>query len=174
MKIVSVKELGLPAVEKLLKKAAFDEVELDPKIREGNRKLFGRDMTAAEVAELIVNDVRRDGDAAVIKYTSLIDRTDFTPDQFLVSREEFAAAEAAADPAVVASLKRAVDNVRRYHQEQKPKSWITYRDQGSLLGQSVIPLDRVGIYVPGGTAAYPSSVIMNAVPAQVAGVGKSS
>ncbi len=172
MKIVNVKELGLPAVEKLLKKAAFDEVELDPKIREGNKKLFGRDMTAAEVAELIVNDVRRDGDAAVMKYTSLIDRADFTPEQFMVSEEEFAAAEAVADPAVVASLRKAVDNVRRYHEEQKPNSWITYREHGSILGQSVIPLDRVGIYVPGGTAAYPSSVVMNAIPAQVAGVGE--
>ncbi len=71
---------------------------------------------------------------------------------------------------MVESLRKAAENVRRYHQEQKPNSWMTYRDKGSILGQSVIPLDRVGIYVPGGTAAYPSSVIMNAMPAVVAGV----
>lgn len=172
MKIVKAKELGAEKIEKLLTKAAFDEVELNPKIREANKKLFGADLTAAEVVERIVSEVRRDGDQAVMKYTKLIDRADFTPEQFLVSEEEYAAAEKAAAPAIVESLRRAAENVRRYHQEQKPNSWMTYREQGSILGQSVIPLDRVGIYVPGGTAAYPSSVIMNAVPAAVAGVGE--
>ena len=170
MKIVKAREVGERAVERLLTKAAFDEVELNPKIRESNRKLFGRDMSAAELVRQIVGDVRRDGDKAVIHYTKLIDRVELTPENLLVSEAEFEAAEQAADPAVVASLRKAAENVRRYHQEQKPNSWMTYRDQGSILGQSIIPLDRVGIYVPGGTAAYPSSVIMNAVPAVVAGV----
>lgn len=170
MKIVKAREVGEREVERLLTKAAFDEVELNPKIRESNRKLFGRDMSAAELVRQIVGDVRRDGDKAVIHYTKLIDRVELTPENLLVSEAEFEAAEQAADPAVVASLRKAAENVRRYHQEQKPNSWMTYRDQGSILGQSIIPLDRVGIYVPGGTAAYPSSVIMNAVPAVVAGV----
>ena len=170
MKIVKAREVGEREVERLLTKAAFDEVELNPKIRESNRKLFGRDMSAAELVRQIVGDVRRDGDKAVIHYTKLIDRVEPTPEHLLVSEAEFEAAEQAADPAVVASLRKAAENVRRYHQEQKPNSWMTYRDQGSILGQSIIPLDRVGIYVPGGTAAYPSSVIMNAVPAVVAGV----
>ncbi len=172
MRIVNVKDEGVEGIEKLLKKPAFDEVELSPKIREGNKKLFGADLTAAEVVDRIVSDVRRDGDAAVMKYTKLIDRADFTPDEFLVSEAEFEAAEKAADPAVVESLRKAIANVRRYHEEQKPNSWITNRDKGAMLGQSVIPLDRVGLYVPGGTAAYPSSVVMNAVPASVAGVGE--
>lgn len=170
MKIVKAREFGEREVERLLTKAAFDEVELNPKIRESNKKLFGRDMSAAELVRQIVSDVRRDGDKAVIHYTKLIDRVELTPENLLVSEAEFEAAEQAADPAVVASLRKAAENVRRYHQEQKPNSWMTYRDQGSILGQSIIPLDRVGIYVPGGTAAYPSSVIMNAVPAVVAGV----
>ncbi|SFT34962.1 histidinol dehydrogenase [Selenomonas sp. GACV-9] len=170
MRIVKASEVGEQEVERLLTKAAFDEVELNPKIREGNKKLFGRDMSAAELVRQIVGDVRKDGDKAVIHYTKLIDRVEFTPEEFLVSEEEFAAADKAADPAVVESLRKAAENVRRYHQEQKPNSWMTYREQGSILGQSIVPLDRVGIYVPGGTAAYPSSVIMNAVPAVVAGV----
>lgn len=170
MKIVKASEVGEYEVERLLTKAAFDEVELNPKIREANRKTFGRDMSAAELVRQIVGDVRRDGDKAVIHYTKLIDRVEFTPEDFLVSEEEFAAAEKEADPKVVEALRKAAENVRRYHQEQKPNSWMTYREQGSILGQSIIPLDRVGIYVPGGTAAYPSSVIMNAVPAAVAGV----
>ncbi len=170
MRIINVKDMGLEAVEKLLKKPAFDQVELNPRIREANKKLFGADLTAAEIVDKIVGDVRRDGDEAVIKYTKLIDRTEFTPEEFVVTEAEYEAAYQEADPAVVESLRKAAENVRRYHQEQKPNSWMTYRDKGSILGQSVIPLDRVGIYVPGGTAAYPSSVIMNAMPAVVAGV----
>ena len=170
MRIINVKDMGLEAVEKLLKKPAFDQVELNPRIREANKKLFGADLTAAEIVDKIVGDVRRDGDEAVIKYTKLIDRTEFTPEEFVVTEAEYEAAYQEADPAVVESLRKAAENVRRYHQEQKPNSWMTYRDKGSILGQSVIPLDRVGVYVPGGTAAYPSSVIMNAMPAVVAGV----
>lgn len=170
MRIINVNDMGLEAVEKLLKKPAFDQVELNPRIREANKKLFGADLTAAEIVDKIVGDVRRDGDEAVIKYTKLIDRTEFTPEEFVVTEAEYEAAYQEADPAVVDSLRKAAENVRRYHQEQKPNSWMTYRDKGSILGQSVIPLDRVGIYVPGGTAAYPSSVIMNAMPAVVAGV----
>ena len=170
MKIVNVKENGEKAIEKLLTKASFDAVELNPKIREANRKLFGADLTAAEIVDRIVGEVRRDGDAAVMKYTRLIDQADFQPEEFLVSEAEYEEARRQADPAVLDSLRRAIENVRCYHEEQKPNSWMTYREQGSILGQSVIPLDRVGIYVPGGTAASPSSVVMNAVPAMVAGV----
>lgn len=170
MKIIRASETGANEIARFLTKKAFDKVALSPKIRETNKELFGRDMSAAELVHQIVNDVREDGDKAVIHYTQLIDRVKLTATEFLVTPDEYEAAEAAADPKVIKSLKKAAENVRRYHQEQKPNSWMTYREQGAILGQSVIPLDRVGIYVPGGTAAYPSSVIMNAVPAAVAGV----
>ena len=172
MKIVKASELGEAAINKLLQKPAFDEVELSPKIREANKATFGKDMSAAELVAQIVHDVRFEGDKAVLRYTKLIDKVDCEIKDLLVTEEEFAAAEKQADPQVVESLKKAAENVRRYHEEQKPNSWMTYREHGSLLGQSLIPLDRVGIYVPGGTAAYPSSVIMNAMPAVVAGVGE--
>ncbi len=172
MKIVYARELGEYKIEQLLTKPAFDEVELNPKIREANRKTFGKDMSAAELVRKIVADIRKEGDAALLRYTKLIDRVDLKPEELVVTDEEFEAAEHGADPAVVESLRLAAKNVRRYHEEQKPNSWITYREKGSILGQSLIPLDRVGIYVPGGTAAYPSSVIMNAVPAAVAGVNE--
>jgi len=172
MKIVRVKELGIEQIKQMLTKPAFDEVVLNPKIQEKNKTLFGQDLTASQVVDKIVQAVREDGDAAVMKYTKLIDGVDFSPTEFLVTAEEYAAAEQEADPAVVESLKKAAANVRSYHMEQKPKSWMTYREHGSILGQALIPLDRVGIYVPGGTASYPSSVIMNAVPAAVAGVGE--
>ena len=172
MKIIQASKVGEKTIERLLTKAAFDEVELSPKVREANKKTFGKDLTAAELVRQIVGDVRHEGDAAVLRYTKLIDRVDFAPKDFLVSEAEYAAAEKEADPAVVASFRKAAANVRKYHEEQKPNSWMTYREKGSILGQSLIPLDRVGIYVPGGTAAYPSSVIMNAVPASVAGVSE--
>ena len=170
MRIVNVREIGEREAERLLKKAPFDEVELSPAVREVNDKLFGAGLSAAEIVEKIVGDVRREGDAAVLRYTKLIDGTELTPENIAVSPAEFDEAERAADKEVLASLSRAASNVRRYHEEQKPKSWMTYREEGSILGQSVLPLERVGLYVPGGTAAYPSSVVMNAVPAKVAGV----
>ncbi|HCB92699.1 MAG TPA: histidinol dehydrogenase [Selenomonas sp.] len=170
MRIVKAREVGEGGVERLLRKKAFDEVELSPGIREANKKLFGRDMTAAELVRTIVSEVREKGDEAVLKYSGLFDGAEYKAEELLVSEAEYEAAAGEVDTEVMESLRRAAENVRRYHQEQKPNSWITYRDHGSILGQSVIPLDRVGIYVPGGTAAYPSSVIMNAVPAAVAGV----
>ncbi|MGL6016210.1 MAG: histidinol dehydrogenase, partial [Selenomonadaceae bacterium] len=172
MKIVKAGEIGAAAVAALLKKAPFDQVELSPAIQAKNRELYGEDLTASQIVDRIVTAVRQEGDAAVIRYTEMFDGAALSPADFLVSEAEYQTAAAAVDPAVVASLKKAIANVRSYHMEQKPKSWMTYREQGSILGQSVLPLDRVGIYVPGGTAAYPSSVIMNAVPAMVAGVGE--
>ena len=170
MRIIRAKDVGEQEVERLLTKAAFDEMELNPKIREANKKLFGEDLSAAELVRRIVSDVRGKGDEAVLHYTKLIDKVDCRAEDLLVTEEEYEAAEREADSAVVESLRKAAANVQKYHEEQKPNSWMTYREQGSILGQAVIPLDRVGIYVPGGTAAYPSSVIMNAVPASVAGV----
>lgn len=170
MKVLKVKELGLEAVKKTLDKASFDEVELNPRIRAKNKELYGEDLSAVQIVDRIVNEVRHEGDAAVIKYTKLLDGADFKPEDFLVREDEYETAYAQADKKVVESLLKAIANVKKYHEEQKPNSWITYRAHGSILGQSVIPLDRVGVYVPGGTAAYPSSVVMNVVPAKVAGV----
>ena len=163
MRIVNSSKIGREAVEKFLTKKAFDEVELSPKIRAANKKIFGEDLSAIEIVRRIVSDVRRFGDAAVIDYTKKIDG---------VELENFAVelGEIEIDSEIFASLKVAAENIRRFHVEQLPKSWITYRGENSLLGQAVIPLERVGVYVPGGTAAYPSSVLMNIIPAKVAGV----
>lgn len=170
MRIVNTAEISEREIKQLLSKPAFDEVVLNDKIRVKNKEMFGADLTAAEVVQKIVDGVRKNGDADVIRYTKLIDGVDFAGQSMRVTDEEIAEAEKNADQEIVASLKKAAANVRQYHIEQKPKSWLTYREHGSMLGQSCIPLDRVGIYVPGGTASYPSSVIMNAVPAAVAGV----
>ena len=163
MKIVSSSKIGRGSVEKLLTKKSFDEVELSPKIRAANQKIFGEDLSAVEIVRRIVSDVRKFGDKAVIDYTKKIDG---------VALENFAVevGDIDIDAEILASLKIAAENIRRFHVEQLPKSWITYRGENSLLGQAVIPLERVGVYVPGGTAAYPSSVLMNVIPAKVAGV----
>ena len=120
-------------------------------------------MSAIEIVRKIVSDVRKFGDAAVIDYTKKIDGVEL--ENFSVDLEDIDI-----DSEILSSLKVAAENIRRFHVEQLPKSWITYRGENSLLGQAIIPLERVGVYVPGGTAAYPSSVLMNIIPAKVAGV----
>lgn len=170
MRIIDARTGSLADILPLLAKPSFDAVELGDSARARVREMFGREMTAAEVVEAIVADIRRRGDIALLDYTARIDGPKFTADEMFVSKGEFTAAEAAVDPLVFAAIRKAAANIRRFHSEQMPKSWFTYREYGSMLGQSCIPLDRVGIYVPGGTAAYPSSVLMNAIPAAVAGV----
>lgn len=170
MKIIFTPKLTPQEMAALFRKPAFDEVELSENVRWRVREVFGRDMTAGEVVARIVDDVRREGDDALLRYTRAIDGAELSPATLAVSEAEFAAAAGMVENAAVAAIRRAIANVRRFHAEQLPKSWFTEREQGAILGQKCIPLDRVGIYVPGGTAAYPSSVIMNAVPAVVAGV----
>lgn len=170
MKTIFADQLSHSELLTLLQKPAFDQVVLGNGAKERIRIAFGRELTAGEVVDQIVTDVRKEGDAAVLRYTKLIDGADFTADSLEVSEAEFEAARGQVDLAILQSLRKAIDNVRQFHSEQLPKSWITYREHGAILGQNCIPLERVGIYVPGGTAAYPSSVIMNAIPAVVAGV----
>jgi len=170
VKVIHAKDLSSQAVKELLKKPPFDQVVLGEGAKASIAKVFGSELTAVEVVEKIVNDVRAQGDEAVFRYTRDIDGVSLTPDTIEVTDEEFAIAAEQVDEQVLVAIRQAITNVKSFHVEQLPKSWLTYREHGSMLGQSCIPLERVGIYVPGGTAAYPSSVIMNAVPATVAGV----
>ena len=170
MQVTDARKMSAAEIAALMKKKAFDEVELSPRIQAGTDAMFGRHMTAAQVVDQIVADVRKNGDESLFYYTKLIDRVELTPENIRVTEEEFAEAEAIVKPEVKAALERAIANVMKFHEEQMPKTWLTNRPYGSLLGQKVTPVDSVGIYVPGGTAAYPSSVMMNACPAKVAGV----
>jgi histidinol dehydrogenase len=118
----------------------------------------------------IVEDVRRRGDAALIDYTARFDRLALTPETLRIAPEAFAAAEAAVPAETMAALKVARDRIEAFHRRQMPAD-DRYRDDfGVELGLRWTPIDAAGLYVPGGTAAYPSSVLMNAVPAKVAGV----
>jgi histidinol dehydrogenase len=124
------------------------------------------------VAEVLAR-VRREGDAAVIEFTRRFDRLDVAAmAQLELPAAELAAAFAALPDAQRTALEAAAGRIRAYHQRQKLESWDYVEADGTRLGQQVTPLDRVGLYVPGGKAAYPSSVLMNALPAKVAGVGE--
>jgi histidinol dehydrogenase len=121
----------------------------------------------------ICEDVKARGDAAVVEYTNRFDRMSAASmAELTLSREELKAAHDRLAEPVRAALTAAAERVRRYHEHQLMKSWQYEEEDGTLLGQQVTALDRVGIYVPGGKAAYPSSVLMNAMPAKVAGVGE--
>jgi histidinol dehydrogenase len=121
----------------------------------------------------ICADVQARGDAAVIEYSNRFDRLHaVSMHDLTLERAELEAAWNRLPPAERDALGQAAERVRRYHEKQRTGSWSYEEDDGTLLGQQVTPLDRVGIYVPGGKAAYPSSVLMNALPARVAGVGE--
>ena len=119
------------------------------------------------VAEIIAT-VRRDGDAAVRMYTERFDGS--APEKLVIEQADMRELVRACDPAFVAALERAADNIRDFHVRQKQQSWLQTESNGVIMGQRVRGLARVGLYVPGGTAAYPSSVLMNAIPAKIAGV----
>jgi histidinol dehydrogenase len=118
----------------------------------------------------IIDDVRRRGDEALIEYTARFDRVTLTPAELRVDEQTLHAAADRVDRDVLAALREAIRNVRAFHENQIERSWEISPVDGVRLGQRLTPLDSAGLYVPGGTAAYPSSVVMNVVPAQVAGV----
>lgn len=120
----------------------------------------------------IVNEVREKGDEAVFAFTEKFDRAKIDGGNIRVTKEELEEAYSQVDPGLVEVIRKALVNIRGYHEKQRRYSWFDSQENGTLLGQKVAPLAKVGVYVPGGKAVYPSSVLMNIVPAKVAGVGK--
>lgn len=116
----------------------------------------------------ILDDVRREGDAAVTRYSAKFDHAE-GPIR-VIEAAEIADAKSRIDAELLGAMERAAVNIRCFHQQQVQESYVDFREDGSMMGQRVRPLKRVGLYVPGGTAAYPSSVLMNAIPAKIAGV----
>nr|WP_046234140.1 histidinol dehydrogenase [Paenibacillus algorifonticola] len=123
-----------------------------------------------EVVRTIIADVRNEGDAALLRYTAKLDRAELTAAELRVTQAEIDAAYDQVDAAFLTAIREAAVNIRSFHEKQKRNSWMDLQPDGTLLGQILRPLKRVGVYVPGGKAAYPSSVLMNVIPAQVAGV----
>lgn len=119
----------------------------------------------------ILDQVRENGDQAVFAYTEKFDKAIITKDTIIVSKEEIEEAyDRLENKELVDIIRKAIQNIREYHEKQRQYSWFDSKPDGSILGQKVTPLQRVGVYVPGGKAAYPSSVLMNVIPAKVAGV----
>jgi len=121
------------------------------------------------VAEIIRN-VREGKDKALFEYTEKFDHTKMDAAHIRVQPQEILAAYDSLDPELIRVMKKSAENIRIFHEKQKRNSWIETKDDGSILGQRIIPIEISGVYVPGGKAAYPSSVLMNVIPAKVAGV----
>lgn len=124
----------------------------------------------ADTVQEIVDTVKSRKDEAVFAYTKQFDKADITADTIRVTKEEIDEAMSLVDPKLLSVMKQSMENIRVYHEKQKRNSWFDAKPDGTILGQKILPLASVGVYVPGGKAAYPSSVLMNIVPAKVAGV----
>ena len=120
----------------------------------------------------ILDKVRTEGDKAVFEYTLKFDKCELTPENVRVTQAEIDEAFNSFDKDLIGVMERAAENIRRYHEKQKQNSWIDTKEDGIILGQKITPIGTVGVYVPGGKAAYPSSTLMNIIPASVAGVNR--
>ncbi len=133
-------------------------------------EIFARDDLSANVEDIvsdIIGQVRKHGDAALFTYTKRFDKVELT--DLEVSKEEIQAGIQRVDPAFLDILKEAADNIRAFHQKQVRNSFVINEKDGVCIGQKVTPIEKVGVYVPGGTAAYPSTVLMDTIPAKIAG-----
>ena len=138
-----------------------------------NKEIFARAVPTVNVEDTvaeIIRNVRERGDAALLEYTEKFDKASLS--SLKVTADEIDEAFALVDPKFVEILKAAAANIRRYHEKQKRSGFEIKEDNGVIIGQRVIPVDRAGLYGPGGTAAYPSTVLMDSIPAKIAGVGE--
>ncbi len=120
----------------------------------------------------IIENVKQNGDKALFEYTLKFDKFELNADNIVVTREEIEEAYQAMDEKLVEVIRHSAANIRAFHEKQLRNSWFTSREDGTILGMKITPIEKAGVYVPGGKAAYPSSVLMNVVPAKVAGVNK--
>lgn len=135
-----------------------------------NSEIFARTAPTVNVQDIvsdIIRDVRERGDTALFAYAKKFDKAELSSLQ--VTEEEMAEALAAVEPEFIRILERAAANIRKFHQRQVRNSFIINDGDGVIIGQKIIPVDRAGLYVPGGTAAYPSTVLMDSIPAKIAG-----
>lgn len=136
-----------------------------------NKEIFARMAPKANVEQIvtdIINDVRENGDDALYRYCEKFDGAKL--DSLEVTKAEFDEALAVTEPELLRILESAAKNIRLFHEQQKRQSFIVSGEKGALLGQRVLPIEKAGLYVPGGTAAYPSTVLMDSIPAKIAGV----
>ncbi len=155
------------ARQTILKRPPPDEFPVSPRLLDGISQLFGERLTPDEAVTRILKDVRMGGDAALQKWTGRLDGLDLKPDP--VPKASIQSALDSISPAERATLEMAASRIEAFHRHQPLTSWFT-NELGGTLGQIIRPLQRIGLYVPGGTAPLPSTVLMSAIPARVAGV----
>jgi histidinol dehydrogenase len=155
------------ALTTLLQRQSIDDLPLPQSLQDNIQKTFGKSLTPAQAVEIILRDIRLDGDAALRNWSQKLDGT--TPNQFLVSQEDIADAFESLSSDLQLALDLAASRIRQFHKAQPVTSWIT-QSMGGTVGQLVRPIQRVGLYIPAGTAPLPSTILMSAIPAQVAGV----
>lgn len=161
--IYSVEE----ARKTILRRRRWDEWPIPERVRAGIRAVFGEDLTPEEAVRRIIRDVRERGDAALQEWTEKADRV--SPAYLEVPADEIEAAYEAVPPDAVSALEFAAERIETFHRRQPVTGWLEWESEGGM-GQMVRPLERVGLYIPGGTAPLPSTVLMTAIPARVAGV----
>jgi histidinol dehydrogenase len=149
---------------------AIDNEALPASVRAGIRDTFGQDLSAEEVVQRVLDEVRTQGDAALRHFTRAFDRVEVA--DLRVSEAEIEAAVERVGGVVIGALETAAQRIRAFHERGRRNSWLDHTPTGGALGQLIRPLDRVAVYAPGGRAPYPSSVLMAAVPARVAGVAE--
>ncbi len=142
----------------------------DPQWQKIRQRSAANREDAAAIVRKIIQTVQEQGDQALLDYARQFDRVELSPDDLLISQAEIDQAYATVEPDFLQSIRQAKANIEKYHQQQKQNSWFAPETDGTILGQMIQPLQRVGVYVPGGKASYPSSVLMNVIPAKVAGV----
>jgi histidinol dehydrogenase len=155
------------AKETILRRTAWDEIQAPPRVLDGIERLFGERLSPDEAVRRILADVRTEGAAALRRWTAMLDGVE--PPALVVSRDQIQAAYDQVEPAVIDALKLAAARVEAFHRRQPSLSWI-HNDGDGTVGQLVRPIGRVGVYAPGGVAPLPSTVLMTAIPAKVAGV----
>src|SRR5262245_22075181 len=146
--------------------------EESPKLKKILSRGIGLNNEVLTRTDAIIREIRERGDSALVEFTARFDGVHLSPDALRVDRQTIEELPALVDDSLITAMREAIANIRHYHEHQLTRDWEILRENGVRLGQRVRPLEIVGLYVPGGSAAYPSTVMMNAVPAQVAGVGR--
>lgn len=162
-----IEDIGL-AKRTVLRRKAWDQIEVTPALQASIERMFGEPLTPDQVVARILDDVRARGDTALLDYNRRIEGVQVA--ELRVTEREMASAWQSTPTALRKALQTAADRIRAFHERQVRQSWIDWDDEGGALGQIVRPLERVGLYAPGGRTPYPSSLLMAAIPARVAGV----
>jgi histidinol dehydrogenase len=159
---------GFSEAKKLFERNNFARSTVSPQIKRRIKEIFGKDLSIEEIIERIIREVQKDGDSAIRRYTEKIDG--ITVNNLKISKQEITEAYSMLDKKLIAALELAAKRIEDFHVACKPKIGISYIN--NMLGRQILPLNKVGLYIPGGTAAYPSTVLMTVIPAKVAGVNE--